>query len=209
VEFDATPPPRLDFAAASISNSPRPLEKSSINSPRPLGEGQGVRGARLCSMGLIDLDGDFDSNAAAFPAAADRAQAFTLWLRSADFHECRHEAVKWTAQMLADNPHTTLQVILEPTGAPERLTAATLQMLLASCYEHTTYLDRYYSMYPGPLLGSKRIAVLLPWEQRAVLGHAWRVEMSQSATLLWQGGPSRSEAETLDAFEQVVPPLRG
>ena len=63
---------------------------------------------------------------------------------------------------MADNPHTTLQVVLEPSGDPERLTAETLESLLAACYRTTTYLDRYYSLQPGRLLGSKRLVVLLP-----------------------------------------------
>ena len=76
--------------------------------------------------------------------------------------------------LLEENPHTTLQVVLEPAGDPRRLTPETLELLLATCYRNPTYLDRYYSLHPGRLLGSKRLAVVLPpeWGQR--VGERWR-----------------------------------
>ena len=72
--------------------------------------------------------------------------------------------------------------MLEPTGDPERLTVETLQLLLATCYETTTYLDRYYSMHPGRLLGSKRLVVLLPAEQRSGTSKSWRADIAEYAT---------------------------
>ena len=87
---------------------------------------------------------------------------FTLWFRSSDFHRQRRQAAEHIRRLLADNPHTTLQVVLEPVGDPQRLTAETLELLLAICYETTSYLDRYYSLHPGRLLGSKRLIVVLP-----------------------------------------------
>ena len=110
--------------------------------------------------------------------------AFTLWLRSGDFHRRRREAAEQIRRLLADNPHTTLQVVLEPTGDPERLTVETLESLLAACYETTTYLDRYYSLHPGRLLGSKRLIVLLPKESPQRPSERWRRNVAEYATLL-------------------------
>ena len=45
-----------------------------------------------------------------------RAQAFTLWLRSAHFDRHAGEAAALVRRLLADNPYTTLQVVLEPGG---------------------------------------------------------------------------------------------
>ena len=43
--------------------------------------------------------------------------------------------------------------MLEPAGDPRRLTPQTLELLMAACYRNPTYLDRYYSLHPGELLG--------------------------------------------------------
>jgi len=87
-------------------------------------------------------------------------------------------------QLLTDNPHTTLQVILEPTADPKRLTAEALDVLLANCYRTTTYLDRYYSLHPGRLLGSKRLFVLLPPGTGERVDDAWLESVASYATLL-------------------------
>ena len=136
---------------------------------------QGSRPEVCC----IDLD-----NSRGLTAPGETTLAFTLWLRSADFHQRRREAANQIARLLADNPHTTLQVVLEPTGDLERLTVETLQLLLAACYESTTYLDRYYSMHPGRLLGSKRLVVLLPAEQRSRTNNSGRESVAEYATCI-------------------------
>ena len=61
------------------------------------------------------------------PAASARSLAFTLWLKSADFRARAAEAAELVRQVLVDNPHTTLQVILEPVGDPRHLTAEVLE----------------------------------------------------------------------------------
>jgi len=207
VEFDA--PPSLTLEPWQPAFSPLPMgEGPGVRAARisahPLEKGQGARAAKPHSVAKVDLDADPDPKCQ-LPPAADRAQAFTLWLRSSDFHAHRNKAAELVAQVLDDNPHTTLQVIVEPTAAPDRVTADFLQTLLASCYKNPTYLDRYYSMHPGSLMGAKRIAVLLRWEQRAALGQAWRDERTSWATLLWQGDPSVMGEEVLDVHEQIVP----
>ena len=94
--------------------------------------------------------------------ASCRSLAFTLWLKSADFRARSAEAAEQVRQVLADNPHTTLQVVLEPRGDPRHLTAEVLELLLAASHESLSYLDWFYSLHPVRLLGAKRLVVLLP-----------------------------------------------
>ena len=112
------------------------------------------------------------------------AVGFVLWLCSADFHQKRKEAAALIDRLLTDNPYTTLQVIFEPTADPDRLTVETLNLLLATCYKTPTYLDRYYSLHPGRLLGAKRLFVWLPQELSADSVDAWRRHVTNYATIL-------------------------
>lgn len=157
VVFDALPLPRVAFSDAG-------------------GEASGV-----CR---IDLD-NRDALKAAIPPHP--SLAFSLWFRSADFHRRRREAAACVARLLADNPHTTLQVILEPVGDPRRLTIETLELLLQTCYETTSYLDRYYSLHPGRLLGAKRLVVLIPRGSPLSEEDAWWSEAAELADLLRLG----------------------
>ncbi len=192
IEFDPLPPPRLAFW------------------DRP---------SQPCGGRRVDLDAVDVNNQATEVDSRGRTSAgrtagktrlslpslcYTLWVRSSDFHERRRQAAQLVSQFLAENPHTTLQVILEPTADPHRLTAETLELLLATCYQTPTYLDRYYSLHPGRLLGSKRLAVLLPLALRAGLGDDWCRRVASAATLLWQG--DCPPAAPLEEYEVVVPP---
>jgi radical SAM superfamily enzyme YgiQ (UPF0313 family) len=172
VEFDAPPPPRLDSLdpqsvwRIDLDTEEREREsKSEANSRGPTARG------RIA-----------DTYRGALPPGYFPSLAFTLWFRCSDFQQQRQKAVAQIERLLADNPHTTLQVVLEPTGDPERLTAETLESLLAACYRTTTYLDRFYSLQPGRLLGSKRLVVLLPPQSRA--SEAWRRCVGEFATLI-------------------------
>ena len=140
VEFDALPPPRLaKFEPGDVSPA------------------AAVAACRV----------DLDRPAAALPPPARRAQAFTLWLRADDFHRRRKEAAAVLENLLADNPHTTLQVVIEPAGDLRRLSAAALESLLAACHASNSYLDWYYSLHPAGLLGAKRLVVVAPGRRRA------------------------------------------
>jgi hypothetical protein len=129
---------------------------------------------------------DLDREAADLPSAAHRAQAFTLWIRATDFRDRRHEAVALVRRLLADNPHTTLQIVLEPAADPSRLTATVLESLLAACHADNSYLDWYYSLHPTGLLGAKRLVVAAPARRRAEVDRAWIEMVSGCATLIWR-----------------------
>ena len=131
---------------------------------------------------VIDLDAPM---APALPAASSRSLAFTLWLKSADFRARAVVAAELVRQVLADNPHTTLQVILEPAGDPRHLTPDVLETLLAASHEGLSYLDWFYSLHPVRLLGAKRLVVLLPAAIQKSLDEAWLDEIEDRATVQW------------------------
>jgi hypothetical protein len=176
-EFDALPPPRLDLG------------------PLP-GDPPGVARSHC-----VDLDRPEESWPPP-PIAARRALGFTLWLRGDDLGARADACVRLVRHVLDDNPHTTLQVVLEPKGDPRCVTPALLERLLGACYRVPTYLDKFYAVAPGPVKGTKRLVVLVPTERRHRLGGAWIGAVGECATIVWRGAPI-SEAD-LDAHEYAV-----
>ncbi len=136
------------------------------------------------------------------PPPEERSQAFTLCLRAADFG-CHAETVEaLVEQLLTENPHTTLQVILEP-GDPRSITAAFLADLTRTCYRRTTYLDRFYSILPGPMKGSKRLVVLLDAAQRESLDAGQIAGIGEFASIVWRGTPN-ADAHELSEHEYAL-----
>jgi hypothetical protein len=129
---------------------------------------------------------DLDAGPGDLPPPARRAQAFTLWLRSAEFDARRGAAAELVRRCVDDNPHTTLQVVLEPTAAPERLTRPTLDAVQDACYPGTSYLDRFYSLHPNDLLRAKRLIVAVPAKDRERLTPEWTDEVESYATVVWR-----------------------
>ena len=99
----------------------------------------------------VDLDRE---DVPPFPVE-QRLQACTLWLRSTAFHQRTQRSRALIRDVLDANPFTTLQVVLEPCGAPDadyvqhQLNDNWLQTLLPACQEAPTYLDKYYALQPG------------------------------------------------------------
>ena len=155
-EWDPFPEPKLEFAA---SQSPEALVES--------------------LRWELDAACDLDSLLNQLPPAACRAQALTLWFASQDFSHHQSHMQQIVERVLSEAPHSTLQIILEPrepTSPSSGLFAAAaidtalgehragiseenISQLLASCYRHPNYLDRYYSLNPHGLLGSKRVLI--------------------------------------------------
>jgi radical SAM superfamily enzyme YgiQ (UPF0313 family) len=140
------------------------------------------------------------------PGPERRAQAFTLWLKSAHFDRRRETAASLVRRVLADNPFTTLQVVLEPVStaglstARESIGPRLLETLLAACQEQPTYLDKYYALQPGGMNGAKRLIVLLPNEWRRPAPAEWLETLGGFATLVWRGADREIEAE-MAAYE--------
>jgi hypothetical protein len=137
---------------------------------------------RGCRINLDAVEADVDHPSASLLPPTP-ALSFLLWLQADDFHNRRHEAVGIIERLLTDNPHTTLQIILEPLADPLRLTVETLELLLSTCYRTTTYLDRYYSLHPGRWLGAKRLFVLPP-RHASLENDLWLDQVADYATLL-------------------------
>jgi radical SAM superfamily enzyme YgiQ (UPF0313 family) len=148
---------------------------------------------------------DLDGTAGPPPSAHQRAQAFTLWLRSASFAARKQAAADCVRQVLADNPFTTLQVVLEPGENADMLmrslNGALVEELLAVAQEAPTYLDKFYALQPGRPSGAKRLVVVLPLALRTGIDPAWLEEIGAAASVVWRGqGPVPAEEE-LDVFE--------
>ena len=181
VEFDPLPAPKLEFEPESGV-----LECVTVDLDRREDASGGLRG----SDGLRGSE-------------KLRAQAFTLWLQSTDFHARRQAAAALIARVLGDNPFTTLQVVLEPTGDPRSITPQCLDRLARACFANPTYLDKFYAVLPGRPKGAKRLIVVLPLHTRTELGADWIEMIGEFATLVWRG---EEQAETeLESHEYVVP----
>jgi hypothetical protein len=109
----------------------------------------------------IDLDHLRAESLDHLPMAADRAQAFTLRLRSTDFDSRRRRAADLVARLLDDNPYSTLQIVFELAGDPGHLTARTLELVREACFRRPSYLDKFYTMLPGRPKGAKRLVIWL------------------------------------------------
>lgn len=170
--------------------------------PEPVLDFAEADGARKWLVGL-DTEGRPSP-----PPVGERAQAFTLWLKSASFSRRGREAAGLIRQLLRECPFTTLQVVLEPGGelSPaavlREITAGLLGELMAACQEAPTYLDKFYALQPGRPNGAKRLVVLLPLALRRRLPPEWADEVGGLATIAWRadGGQPVGEDE-LAPFE--------
>jgi radical SAM superfamily enzyme YgiQ (UPF0313 family) len=151
------------------------------------------------------------------PPAGCRAQAFTLWLRSARLGRHGGEVAGLIHELLRANPFTTLQVVLEPTEerTPEAVQREVgvplLSTLMAACQANPTYLDKYYALQPGGLNGAKRLIVLLPLALREQLPCEWSEDVGSLATVVWRAGveelPCEDELESYE-FAWAAPAVR-
>ena len=152
----------------------------------------------------VDLD---DLARDPLPLPAQRQGAFELRLQSADFRQHRDEACRLIRQLLDDNPHSTLRIVLEPTGDPASLKMSFLQAIRTACLKEPSYLDRFYSMQLGRPKGAKHIVIRLPWPARESVGLDWIDDVGQFASIVWTGENIPSEdnmTEELEAHEFVL-----
>jgi radical SAM superfamily enzyme YgiQ (UPF0313 family) len=161
IEFDAQPPPVLDFEPAGAVSQVWPIDLDSVTPPES-------------------------------PSPDCWAQAFTLWLKSPDFHAARDQAIACIRHVLDANPFTTLQVVLDLSaaisvqGCRTALRPEILPTLVATCLKTTSYLDRYYAMQPGRANGAKRLIAVLPAALRTALDESWLEQIDATATVVWR-----------------------
>lgn len=152
-EWDPFPEPTLEFAATCDSPM-RPIQ-----------------------CWKIDLDAEPTPE---LPAANECAQAMCVWFTAdnlAGHAKSIHSSLK---RLLDANPHSTLQIVLEPTGDPHQLQPEFVEDVLSVCYQQPNYLDRYYSLNPQGMLGSKRVVIKL----RDDVDDDWADAMLEAATLV-------------------------
>ncbi|MFO0944099.1 MAG: radical SAM protein [Pirellulales bacterium] len=171
-EWDPFPEPKLSFAARSNWTE---LIKLSV-----------------------DRDWQVDSVLTDNPPAK-RSQAFTLWFFGNDFRRSRTKMAELIETLLTDNPHSTLQIVLEPTEDAHQIPVGLPAKLLEACYQRPNYLDRYYSLNPNGTLGSKRVLILTPAAWRSGIDADWLEQVGQSATIAYHG--QAIDEEDLDYFE--------
>jgi radical SAM superfamily enzyme YgiQ (UPF0313 family) len=154
---------------------------------------------------LIDLD----ASPAAPPAPDQRAQAFTVCLRSTNLPKHRAVIGGLIRELLTANPFTTLQVVLEPVGRVDDRTLhdvldpAFLDPLLAACLVNPTYLDKFYAILPGRTSGAKRLVVLLPLERRTASDPDRVAEAGSFASVVWRTTAPIPEPDDLEPHEYV------
>ena len=190
-EFDALPSPVEGSEKAESSR--QKAERIAAHCPLP---------SAFCLQ--IDLD---SSSREKLPTPAQRSGAFELQLHAADFRKHRDEACRIIRQLLDDNPHSTLRIVLEPTTDPSILTLSFLQAIRTACLKEPSYLDRFYSMQLGRPKGAKHIVIRLPWSARESAGLDWIDDVGQFASIVWTGEDIPAEAdmaEELEAHEFVL-----
>lgn len=113
------------------------------------------------------------------PPAERRRQAFTLWFRSRDLGGNGRRIAAMIDRILQDNPFTTLQVVLEPTGDADwrNMTPSAFDDIVQACRSQPTYLDKFYALQPGEPRGSRRIVLLLADEIHQSMPPTWIDEL--------------------------------
>ncbi len=155
----------------------------------------------LCETWRIDFD-SLDWETRSLPPPAQRTQAFTLWFQGNALSQRRTEVAETIATCLSDNPHSTLQIVLEPRSRAAEITPEFLDDLLRVCYRTNSYLDRYYSMAPGRRKGAKRLVLLLSWSVRDSLGIEWIDSRGEYADIVWRD--AHTDEVAMAEFEYVM-----
>ena len=114
------------------------------------------------------------------PQATECAQAMAVCFSATDFARHQNTMERMLKKILHANPHSTLQIVLEPRGDHRSIQPALLEGLLGVCYEQPNYLDRYYSLNPQGLLGSKRVVI----KMAQTADDEWANAVVDSATLV-------------------------
>ncbi len=131
---------------------------------------------------------DLDGGPQKLPPAERWSQAITLWFQSSDFSNRGLEMERVIQNVLSQCPHSTLQVILQPSADPTTITNDCVEQVLAACYRQPNYLDRYYSLSPQGLHGSKRVLIVVDDQTYDATDPDWLDEIEQSATIVTQPG---------------------
>jgi radical SAM superfamily enzyme YgiQ (UPF0313 family) len=176
IEFDAQPPPVLDFDTDAELSREYSIDLDTLDrgEPAPLDRRAQAYTLWLRSRDLAQHEGDL----AGLIRRVLRENPFT------------------TLQVVLEPADT-----LTPAGVRDQLSAPFLERLFATCQEFPTYLDRFYALQPGRASGAKRLVVVVPLAWRGEMGEEWLDAAGQHATLVWRGPLSEDQAEEMAGHE--------
>jgi hypothetical protein len=169
IEFDAQPPPVLDFAEGESSRVWHvDLDRAANPGPPPAG----CRSQAFTLWLRSACFGRHGRQAAGLVRDLLRVNPFT------------------TLQVVLEPAGD-----LTPQSVRREVGARRLGELLAACQEDPTYLDKFYALQPGRPNGAKRLVVLLPVGLRQSLAGGWGEEVGRLATVVWRVGTAEVPAE--------------
>jgi hypothetical protein len=176
IEFDAPPPPILEFAGA---DGDRVWRVDLDRADRPAAPPAARRGQ-------------------AFTLWARSARFGCHGRALADLLRELLEANPFTTLQVVLEPAARLT----PEAVRQEVSPELLGALMAACQERPTYLDKFYALQPGRTNGAKRLVVLLPFALRERLPAEWVEDVAEVATLVWRTGrEERPGADALEAHE--------
>jgi radical SAM superfamily enzyme YgiQ (UPF0313 family) len=183
IEFDAQPPPVLDFEpAGSLQRVWRVgLDTCARFEPPPP-----QRCAQAFTLWLQSTD---------FEASRKNAAAL--------IHKVLQANPYTTLQVVLE-----LGQGFDSLDIPDVLRPRTMELLAQACHAFPTYLDRYYALQPGRTNGAKRLIVVLPARAREKLDLEWIEEVGANAALVWRAEEITAFAD-LEPYEYMWSPERG
>jgi len=177
IEFDAQPPPLLDFAATSPTEQVWHVDLDRPDHAEPPAP---ERRAQAFTLWLSSEH--FDRRRDELAALVRRVLGDNPFT---------------TLQVVLEPVATA-----GPCAARESIGARLLAAVLAACQERPTYLDKYYALQPGGMNGAKRLIVLLPGAWREQAPAEWVEALGELATVVWRGASEEAEAE-MEAYEHA------
>lgn len=140
----------------------------------------------VASSCVIDFDAGEDGRSLPNRIGA----VFALHLRSRDPFEHLPAMVNAVRAVVADDPFTTLLIVVEaalefPFDVLDALRAAAVS-------SERVYIDRYHEWTPGSPVAARRIAIALPDAARATLDPDWVEAVTEAADVVWMDPASRS-----------------
>ena len=178
VEFDAQPPPVLEFDSTDGLERIWRVDLDTNEPPEPPSASRNTQ-----AFTIWFTSRRFESHSARATACVQRV------LNDNPFT---------TLQVVVDASAACLEFV-EGNSARQLLDAIT-----AAGLNHPTYLDKYYALQPGRPNGAKRLVVILPGRFRDELGPGETDEIGEIATLVWRGLPADTGADW-DVFEYSWP----
>jgi hypothetical protein len=109
--------------------------------------------------------------------------AFTLRFRSRNLYARLSRATRMIRELLARNPFTTLQIVLETA---EVFPFDVFDAVKKACMRpENIYLDRFYEFTPRSRLGARRLVTLLPAARRTEIDPDWVEAAAVHAAVVW------------------------